>query len=245
MSNMAKDEIEIIKQIPGVKCVVGIIRPIKGIEIPATFIVNSNDKTTIGFTYTSLRDINNQYIKYHVAPSIGFKPESITFAMTDTVFSKNDTTPFRDVKVIVHCNEADEFDEAKGVSLAKKKLCKNIRRSLSKTLFDFTINIRKLARKAEDQADNLYYTSIDYKKQKETHDSKPVPVAEPMHVLDDENDDEPMDVMYDDDKPISVFSDEKDDEAKKTHASKTVDVFVDEDEPIMDIILRLRRANKK
>ena len=31
MSTNAKDEIEIIKQIPGVKCVVGIIRPIKGI----------------------------------------------------------------------------------------------------------------------------------------------------------------------------------------------------------------------
>lgn len=242
MSTIAKDEIEIIKQLPGVKCVVGIIRPIKGIEIPATFIVNSNDKTTIGFTYTSLRDINNQYIKYHVAQSIGFKPESITFAMTDTVFSKNDTTPFSRIKVIVHCNEADEFDEAKGIVLAKKKLCRNIRRSLSKTLFDFTINIRKLARKVEDQADNLYCTSIDYKKQKEIQASKQVPVDEPMHVLDD---DEPMDVL-DDEEPISVFSDEKDDEPKKTdvRVSKLVDVLVGEDEPIMDIILRLRRANK-
>ena len=239
MQIISKDSFEINKQASGIKCVVGIIRPIKGIEVPATFIVNSNDKTTIGFTYTSLRDINYQYIKYHVAPSIGFKPESITHAMTDTVFSKNDTTPFRDIKVLVHCNEADEFNEDKGIALAKKKLCKHIRRSLSKSLFDFTINIRKLARKTEDQSDNLYYTSIDYKKPKETHDSKPVPVAEPMHVLDDENDDEPMDVMYDD-EPISVFSDEKEVKPKKL-----VDVFVDEDEPIPDIIVRFRRATKK
>lgn len=144
------------KQITGVKYIKAYIFPVKKMEIPAVFVVDPGKKTVVGYLpFHTLNSINLEYIAYHVAPSVGLIPECIDERVASTVFSKNDVTPYSKIRVIVTCNEVDEFDERKGLALAKKKLCRNIRRSLSKTLMEFSINIRKLANKAEEQSERI------------------------------------------------------------------------------------------